>query len=115
MHVHVPVLNANTQSAAPSLLSAQGEEHPHLTKVISALLQDWTKGAEGHKRGANGPAAAKPVPTYKGLWGRVCLPGGISLHRVVWVQVMDTRSKLGDGTTLASPPETPDVTQVVSV
>ena len=110
--MHVPVLNANTQSAAPSLLSAQGEERSHLTKVLSALLQDWTQGAvlggaacgADGRAGANGTAAAKPLPTYKGLWWGVCLPGGISLRCAVWVQVMVTRSRLGDGTTLAAPP-----------
>lgn len=102
IHVRVPVVNANTQSAAPSLLSAQGEEHPHLSEVFPALLQDWTQGTEGYKQMAQ--LLPSPFPPTKVAGGGLCLPGGISLHCVVWVQVMVTRSRLGDGIILASPP-----------
>lgn len=67
-----------------------------MTKGLSALLQ----GAEGYEHGANGTTAAKLLPTYKALRA-VCVPGGISLHCVVWVAVTVTSSRLGDGTSLA--------------
>lgn len=53
------------------LVSGGAKRRLSFSPNVSVWLQDWPRGAEGHKRGAKDAAAAEPLPTCGGLWGHM--------------------------------------------
>lgn len=65
----VPLQQQIKQQQRKWLLVSGGAESAAVSPKRLRLAAAWARGAEGHEHGANGTAAAKPLPACSRCWG----------------------------------------------
>lgn len=65
--VLVPLQQQIKQQQRKRLLVSGGAESAAVSPKRLRLAAAWARGAEGHEHGANGTAAAQPLPAYNRL------------------------------------------------